>query len=135
MNLNSDNIKNDIDHPILKNLPKEVRNEIIQRAENEKFSAGSMVCRQGDSGDSFFMIKTGTIRSYRKTQENIEAELAGGAKLNHITRHILGLYQQVPGARKFRRHLSENAYKPGADLQVLGQALEQVRQTAEMQTS
>jgi len=65
----------------------------------------------------------------------IEAELAGGAKLNHITRHILGLYQQVPGARKFRRHPSENAYKPGADLQVLGQALEQVRQTAEMQTS
>jgi tRNA-dihydrouridine synthase A len=64
----------------------------------------------------------------------IEAELAGGAKLNHITRHILGLYQQVPGARKFRRHLSENAYKPGADLQVLGQALEQVRQTAETQT-
>lgn len=76
MNLNSDNIKNDIDHPILKNLPKEVRNEIIQRAENEKFSAGTMVCRQGDSGDIFFMIKSGTIRIYRKTQENIETELA-----------------------------------------------------------
>lgn len=76
MNLNSDNIKNDIDHPILKNLPKEVRNEIIQRAENEKFSAGTMVCRQGDSGDSFFMIKSGIIRIYRKTQENIETELA-----------------------------------------------------------
>lgn len=76
MNLNSDNIKNNIDHPILKNLPKEVRNEITQRAENEKFSAGTMVCRQGDSGDSFFMIKSGTIRIYRKTQENIETELA-----------------------------------------------------------
>ncbi len=76
MTLNSDNIKKDIDHPILKKLPEEVRNEIIQRAENEKFSAGSMVCRQGDSGDSFFMIKSGTIRIYRKTQENIETELA-----------------------------------------------------------
>lgn len=76
MNLNSDNIKNNIDHPILKNLPKEVRNEITQRAENEKFSAGTMVCRQGDSGDSFFMIKSGIIRIYRKTQENIETELA-----------------------------------------------------------
>jgi rhodanese-related sulfurtransferase len=76
MTFKTDNIKKDIDHPILKKLPDEVRNEIIQRAENEKFSAGSMVCRQGDSGDSFFMIKSGSIRIYRKTQENIETELA-----------------------------------------------------------
>jgi tRNA-dihydrouridine synthase A len=51
-----------------------------------------------------------------------EAQLARGASLNHITRHILGLYQGVPGARKFRRHLSENAYKKGAGIDVLEQA-------------
>ena len=45
-----------------------------------------------------------------------------GARLNHITRHILGLFQQVPGAKRFRRHLSENAYKPEAGLEVLEDA-------------
>jgi tRNA-dihydrouridine synthase A len=61
----------------------------------------------------------------------IEEKLAGGVQLNHITRHILGLFQGVPGARKFRRHLSENAYKAGAGLTVLEDALEQVRSTRE----
>lgn len=49
-------------------------------------------------------------------------QLSRGASLNHITRHILGLYQGVPGARKFRRHLSENAYKKAAGVEVLAQA-------------
>ncbi|MBC2717627.1 MAG: cyclic nucleotide-binding domain-containing protein [Desulfobacteraceae bacterium] len=70
------NIKKDIDHPILKKLPEEVRKEIVQRAEYKTVVAGSMVCRQGDPGDSFFMIKSGTVRIYRKTEENIETELA-----------------------------------------------------------
>lgn len=56
-----------------------------------------------------------------------EQQMRGDTKLNHITRHILGLYQGVPGARKFRRHLSEQAYKPDADIQVLREALAQVR--------
>jgi tRNA-dihydrouridine synthase A len=49
----------------------------------------------------------------------IEKELRDGATLHHITRHILGLYQNLPGARRFRRHLSEYAAKPGADIDVL----------------
>ncbi len=49
----------------------------------------------------------------------VEAQLAAGSQLNHITRHILGLYQGVPGARKFRRHLSENAYRKSAGSEVL----------------
>jgi tRNA-dihydrouridine synthase A len=52
----------------------------------------------------------------------VEQQLARGVHLNHMTRHILGLYQGVPGARKFRRHLSENAYKKGAGLEVLTDA-------------
>jgi tRNA-dihydrouridine synthase A len=55
-----------------------------------------------------------------------EEQLARGASLNHITRHILGLYQGVPGARKFRRHLSENAYKKEAGIEILAQAYELV---------
>ena len=58
----------------------------------------------------------------------VELQLARGAHLNHITRHILGLYQGVPGARKFRRHLSENAYKKEAGLEVLTEAYRQVRE-------
>ena len=52
----------------------------------------------------------------------VERQLAHGARLNHITRHILGLYQGVPGAKKFRRHLSENAYHKEAGLEVLVEA-------------
>ncbi len=59
----------------------------------------------------------------------VERQLASGAHLNHITRHILGLYQGVPGARKFRRHLSENAYKKEAGLEVLEEAYRQVNAT------
>ena len=55
--------------------------------------------------------------------EAMSSELAKGIKLSHITRHILGLYQGVPGARKFRRYISENAHLPGAGIEVLYQAL------------
>ncbi|WP_404413196.1 tRNA dihydrouridine(20/20a) synthase DusA [Serratia aquatilis] len=57
----------------------------------------------------------------------IEHELANGTYLGHITRHILGLFQGVPGARQWRRYLSENAHKPGADVRVVEQALALVR--------
>lgn len=50
-------------------------------------------------------------------------QLAKGARLNHLTRHILGLYQGLPGARQFRRVISEQAHKPGAGIEVLEQAL------------
>ncbi|MTD41324.1 tRNA dihydrouridine(20/20a) synthase DusA [Erwinia sp. CPCC 100877] len=56
----------------------------------------------------------------------IEQELSRGTYLGHITRHMLGLFQGVPGARQWRRHLSENAHKPGADIQVVEQALAKV---------
>jgi len=53
----------------------------------------------------------------------IEQQLAAGQRLNHVTRHMMGLFQGVPGARRFRRHLSENAHKAGAGPEVLEQAL------------
>jgi tRNA-dihydrouridine synthase A len=44
----------------------------------------------------------------------IERELARGARLHAITRHVLGLFRGVPGARAFRRHLATEAVKPAA---------------------
>ena len=52
-----------------------------------------------------------------------ERHLAGGGRLNNIVRHVLGLYQGQPGARAFRRYLSENATKPDATASVLREAL------------
>ncbi len=52
-----------------------------------------------------------------------EREVAKGTRINHMTRHILGLYQGQPGARRFRRYISENAHRPDASAEVLLQAL------------
>lgn len=56
----------------------------------------------------------------------IEQELARGNQLAHVTRHMLGLFQGLPGARAWRRHLSEHACRPGADCSVLLAALAKV---------
>jgi tRNA-dihydrouridine synthase A len=53
----------------------------------------------------------------------IEAELAKGARLHSMTRHFVGAFHGVPGARAFRRHLAENGVKPGAGLKVLREAI------------
>ena len=57
----------------------------------------------------------------------VAEELRQGTALRHITRHILGLFQSQPGGKKFRRYLSENAYKPSADLSVLEHAMQLVK--------
>jgi tRNA-dihydrouridine synthase A len=53
----------------------------------------------------------------------IERQLARGTRLSAITRHMLGLFRGVPGARAFRRHLATHAVKPGAGTDVLVAAL------------
>jgi len=50
-------------------------------------------------------------------------ELAGGASLAPIVRHMLGLYAGEPGAREYRRMLSEGARAPGAGAELLGRAI------------
>lgn len=54
----------------------------------------------------------------------IEEHLASGGRLNEIGRHMLGLFQGEPGARAWRRHLSENMHREGAGAQVLLDAVE-----------
>ena len=52
-----------------------------------------------------------------------ERELSRGAQLKHIARHMLGLFAGQPGARAWRRYLSEHAHRHGADVGVLRAAL------------
>ena len=40
-----------------------------------------------------------------------------------MTRHLVGAFHAVPGARAFRRHLSQHAVRPGADASVLRDAV------------
>jgi len=55
--------------------------------------------------------------------EYIDAEVARGTRLHSMTRHILGLYQGVRGAKAWRRYLSEKAHVDGADSAVVRAAL------------
>jgi len=60
----------------------------------------------------------------------IEAHLSAGGKLAQVTRHMLGLFAGRPGARHWRRVLSEEAHREGAGPEVLLRALEAVRARA-----
>src|ERR1700738_2293271 len=53
----------------------------------------------------------------------IDRELAQGTRLHSITRHFVGAFHGVPGARAFRRYLAENGLKPGAGVNVLRDAI------------
>ena len=53
----------------------------------------------------------------------VAARLSEGVPLHAMTRHILGLFNGCRGARQWRRFLSENAYRPGADTGVIESAL------------
>ena len=56
----------------------------------------------------------------------IERQLARGTRLHSITRHFVGAFHAVPGARAFRRHLAENGTRPGADVRVLEDAISKI---------
>jgi len=52
----------------------------------------------------------------------IERQVADGVAVKHISRHVLGLFQSIPGARAWRRYLSENAWRDDNNAQLLLQA-------------
>ncbi len=56
----------------------------------------------------------------------VERELAQKTKLSRIARHILGLFQGQPGARSWRRYLSENMYHASANINVIYEAIKYV---------
>ncbi|GIT92049.1 tRNA-dihydrouridine(20/20a) synthase [Jannaschia pagri] len=61
---------------------------------------------------------------------HIEAHLDAGGKLGQVTRHMLGTFAGQPGARGWRRTLSEGATRPGAGIDVLHEALSCVTEAA-----
>jgi tRNA-dihydrouridine synthase A len=60
----------------------------------------------------------------------IERELSRGTRLHAITRHFVGAFHAVPGARAFRRHLAEQGVKSGAGVNVLRDAISLVQERA-----
>ncbi|MBC2835080.1 tRNA dihydrouridine(20/20a) synthase DusA [Gemmobacter straminiformis] len=76
----------------------------------------------GDGLDAFGVVEA--IKPY------IAAHLEGGGRLHQITRHMLGLFHGRPGARGWRRVLSEGVAKPGAGLGLLDLALDEVSRAA-----
>jgi tRNA-dihydrouridine synthase A len=57
----------------------------------------------------------------------VEARLAEGERLSAMTRHMLGLFAGMPGARAYRRRLALEAARPGAGVEVLERAIEDLR--------
>ena len=83
---------------------------------------GILACVDAELFDAGCVIPD-SVAVIRALYPYIEQELSKGTYLGHITRHILGIFQGIPGARQWRRHLSENAHKAGADVNVVEQAL------------
>lgn len=94
---------------------------LLARVDQELFDSTQAVVSQEEVLDRF--------AAYAGT------ELHRGTALKHMSRHILGLFQGRPGAKLFRRHLSENAHKPGATIEVIEQAGRYVRQASRQQQS
>ena len=69
--------------------------------------------------------RAGLLRALRPY---VEAQLAAGVALKHITRHVLGLFHGQPGGRAFRQVLSEGAHRDRAGWTLLEQALDATAQ-------
>jgi tRNA-dihydrouridine synthase A len=65
----------------------------------------------------------------------VEAKLAEGVPLAAMTRHVLGLFNGLKGARAFRRHLATEAVKPSAGIDVPREALRHVTEAESAPTS
>ena len=89
---------------------------LLLRVDEELFGEAPPV------GDQFEAVET--YEAY------IAARLAEGVRLADMTRHMLGLFAGMPGARLWRRHLATEAVKKGAGLDVLREALAHVRRGA-----
>lgn len=77
----------------------------------------------GDEGNGSNEQLTNRLEVIERMTPYIERELSTGTELKHITRHLLGLFAGQPGARAWRRYLSEHAHQRGAGIEVLQGAL------------
>lgn len=63
------------------------------------------------------------LDAIRGLYDYIEGELSAGTRLHHITRHTVGLFNGLGGAKQFRRHLSQHAHRDDAGIETLENAL------------
>jgi tRNA-dihydrouridine synthase A len=79
----------------------------------------------GDVDARFFGAgaRVGAFAAVEAYRDYVAAELARGTHLAAMTRHMLGLFHGVPGARTWRRILTVEGVKPGAGLEVIDRAL------------
>ncbi len=66
----------------------------------------------------------------RYVGDYVDRTLADGARLHDVARHLLGLFNGMPGARAWRRHLSEETRRPGAGVEVLEAAANRLPEAA-----
>ena len=69
-------------------------------------------------------VDTDPFAVVEQMRPHIAAHLAAGGRLSAFTRHMLGLFHKVPGARAWRRILTEGGVKEGAGLEVIDAALD-----------
>ncbi len=62
----------------------------------------------------------------------MQTEMSNGTKINAMTRHLLHLFQGQAGARHWRRYLSQHAYKPTADSDIIWQAYTRMQAAGDM---
>ena len=84
-------------------------------------------CRLAETQDSkAYLGPEGDMGFVEALMPYVDKSLSAGVPVKDITRHILGLYQGMPGARRWRQILSQEAYKPAANANVIREALKAV---------
>ncbi|RIJ23305.1 tRNA dihydrouridine(20/20a) synthase DusA [Henriciella barbarensis] len=86
--------------------------------------SADQLIHDGTGDDTFDMA--GALTALERYRPYMAARLDEGIKLSSMTRHMLGLFAGQPGARAWRRTLSEKAVKEGAGLDILDEALSHV---------
>jgi tRNA-dihydrouridine synthase A len=100
---------------------RQIDGVMIGRAAYETpYMLASADCRIFGDADAAVLSRREIVEAF---MPYVRDELAAGAHLRHMTRHILGLFQGLPGARAWRRTLTEGAVKQGAGLEVIEAAL------------
>ena len=92
--------------------------------------AGLLAEADSRVGESPTLHRVASEDAVRRMYGYIEKELSQGTRLHQITRHMLGAFAGRPGARRWRRVLSEGAHLPGAGVELLERALVEVEPAA-----
>lgn len=118
------------DFPALEIILNGGVNSLEEAEDHMSTFAGAMIGRAAyhdpwllrDADERFFSGEAGPQSQHAvidALMSYIEAQCAAGVPLQRMTRHLMGLFNGLPGARAWRRHLSENAYRKGAGPAVL----------------